>query len=135
MKTLLIAFGLALLSAGAASAAPRDCPDGMSQASTAELFFGRAVVGAPEVSEADWRRFVDEEVTPRFPDGLSVTDVYGQWRGPKGDFVRENSKALFLVLSGGPDQAANVGYIRDAYKRRFSQQSVLLVEQLACVSF
>src|SRR5215472_9140395 len=101
MKTLLIALAGASLLVGGASAAPRRCPPGLRQAATAELFFGRDVAGAPEVSEADWRQFVDEEVTPRFPDGLSVADVYGQWRSPKGDFVREDSKALFLVLAGG----------------------------------
>ena len=28
-----------------------------------------------------WRDFLDREVTPRFPSGLSVVDVYGQWHG------------------------------------------------------
>ena len=125
----------AALTSGAAHAAPHACPDGMKTATTAELFFGRNVGWAGQVSDSDWRTFLDEDVTPRFPDGLSVSDVYGQWRSPAGAFVRQNSKALFIVLAGRPDEQQRLNLIRDAYKRRFHQQAVLLVEQKACISF
>jgi len=126
---------VAALSAGAAQAAPHGCPEGMRSATTAELFFGRNVGWTGQVSDTDWRTFLDEEVTPRFPDGLSVSDVYGQWRSPAGAFVRQGTKALFIVLAGRPDEQQRLGQIRDAYKRRFHQQAVLLVEQAACISF
>src|SRR5579872_2119619 len=47
-----------------------------------KLYFGLGLIDRPEqgVSEADWRGFLDREVTPRFPNGLSVLDVYGQWQ-------------------------------------------------------
>lgn len=111
------------------------CPEGLRTANTAQLFFGRSIGWTGEVSEADWRAFLDAEVSPRFPDGLSVSDVYGQWKSPAGDFVREDSKALFIVLAGRPDEQQQLDLVRDAYKRRFHQQSVLLVEQKACVAF
>jgi hypothetical protein len=46
------------------------------------LYFGLGPIDAPDkgVSEAAWRAFLDKEVTPRFPSGLSVLDVYGQWQ-------------------------------------------------------
>jgi hypothetical protein len=125
----------AALSAGAAHAAPHGCPDGMRSATTAELFFGRNVGWSGQVSDSDWRSFLEVEVTPRFPDGLSVGDVYGQWRSPAGAFVRQNTKALFIVLAGRPDEQQRLNLVRDAYKRRFHQQAVLLVEQSSCVSF
>ena len=126
----------AALCAGAASAAPvRACPEGLKAASAAQLFFGRSMGEMGEVSDADWRAFVDAEVSPRFPDGLSISDVYGQWKSPAGDFVREDTKALFIVLAGAPGEQQRLDLIRDAYKRRFHQQSVLLVEQKACVAF
>jgi hypothetical protein len=127
----------AALVAGAAVAAtpPHVCPDGLKPAATAELFFGRSVGWTGQVSDADWRSFLDAEVTPRFPDGLAVSDVYGQLRSPAGAFVRQNDKALFIVLAGLPDEQQRLGLVRDAYKKRFHQQSVLMVEQHACVSF
>ena len=132
MKLLMIALASAIAAPAAAASA---CPQGLHPATTAELFFGRDVGEAVGVSDADWRQFVDQEVSPRFSSGLSVTDVYGQWRGPRGAFVREPAKALLLVISGTPDERADIGHIRDAYRRRFHQDSVLLVEQRACVSF
>ena len=124
------------VAAAAAAAVPASaCTEGLRPASTAQLFFGLSAANQPDVTDADWRAFVDAEVTPRFPDGLSVSDVYGQWKSPAGDFVRESTKAVFIVLAGRPDESERLGLIRDAYKRRFHQQSVLLVEQKACVSF
>jgi hypothetical protein len=126
----------ALFAAGAASAATsRTCPRGLHSATTAELFFGRSAGSNGQVSDADWSAFLDAEVTPRFPDGLSVSDVYGQWRSPAGAFVREDSKALFIVLANKPHDEERLELIRQAYKQRFHQQSVLLVEEKACVSF
>jgi hypothetical protein len=126
----------AMAAAGAASAAPpKTRPQGLHPATTAELFFGRSVGWNGQVSDADWRAFLEVEVTPRFPDGLSVNDVYGQWRSPAGAFVRQDSKALFIVLAGKPDEQQRLELIRAAYKRRFHQQSVLLVEEKACVAF
>ncbi len=45
------------------------------------LWAGPADESKKGISEADWRDFLDREVTPRFPSGLSVVDVYGQWQG------------------------------------------------------
>ena len=111
------------------------CPAGQARATTAELVFGRHIDDHTLVTDADWRHFIDEDVTPRFPDGLSVMDVQGQWRASNGSIVREPSKVLYLILDGGPDDPAKIANIRDAYKKRFRQESVLLVTSTACVSF
>ena len=133
MTVLKAAIALALV-ATPAFAAPRACPTGLHPATTAELFFGRngQDVG---VTDAAWRDFLDNEVSTRFSDGLSVSDVYGQWRDTHGQFVREPSKAVFLVLKGSPDDRRNLQAVRDAYRRRFNQSSVLLVQERGCVSF
>jgi Protein of unknown function (DUF3574). len=51
-----------------------------------ELYFGVGEESGPAdrpqaepISAARWRAFLDKEVTPRFPDGLTVFDAYGQW--------------------------------------------------------
>ena len=135
MRRILLAVVIAAaFAAEAAAAAPR-CPAGLRPATTAEVFFGQDIAGGGEVSDADWRGFLSAEVSPRFPDGLTVADVYGQWRGPKGSFVREPSKALFIVLGHRGDDQRRLALVRDAYKRQFRQDSVLLVEERACVGF
>jgi uncharacterized protein DUF3574 len=102
----------------------------------AELLFGRDIGNRLGVSDADWRRFVAREITPRFPDGLTVTDALGQWRDPdSGRIVREPSKRVEIVLPGHADDAARLDAIVTAYKRQFRQRSVGLILQSACVSF
>ena len=105
------------------------------RATQAELFFGRNVAARAMVSEEEWQRFLDEDVSPRFPDGFSVSDVYGQYRNNAGTIVREQSKQLLIVIAGAGADEAKLNAIRDAYKRRFNQESVLLVETPVCAEF
>jgi len=118
-----------------AAEAEEACPAGQERLRTAQLFFGRNVGAAGKVSEADFARFVDEELTPRFPDGLTVLDGGGQWRGPENQLVREASKIVLIVLPKQRDTSQRLQAVRAAYKTRFQQESVLLITQPACVSF
>ena len=102
------------------------------------LYFGLGPVQHPEqgVSEADWRGFLDREVTPRFPDGLSVVDVYGQWQG-KNQTSPERLRSKMLIIDY-PDTAENrakIEAIRSAWKLKTGDQSVMRVTTAADVSF
>jgi hypothetical protein len=103
-----------------------------------KLYFGLGPADAPEkgVSEAAWRKFLDEEVTSRFPAGLSVLDVYGQWQG-KGQKApgRIRSKMLIIDYPATAENAAKIEAVRFAWKQRTHDQSVLKVTQPADVSF
>lgn len=111
------------------------CASGQHAGHVAELFFGRSIKGGGSVSDAEFAAFVDEEVAPRFPAGFTLVDAKGAWRSVASKAVRERSKVLIIVLAGAPGEAAKLDAIRDAYRKRFRQDSVLLVEQPSCVSF
>ena len=96
------------------------------------LYFGRDKPAGGEVSDAEWSAFVAEEVTPRFPAGLSVIDLEGQYRDPSGRIGRERTKLLLIVVFDAPAHHAKVSEIIEAYNRRFGQHSVFRVEQPAC---
>jgi len=130
-----VALALFLAACATPGQRPASCPPDLSPVTTAELYFGRDIGGTLGVSEDDWRAFLDAEVTPRFPDGLSVTDVAGQWRGADGVIVREPSKALLLILSGAPGEADRIAAIRAAYRARFHQEAVLLLRRQGCAAF
>jgi hypothetical protein len=103
-----------------------------------KLYFGLGPADHSEqgVSEAEWRAFLDKEVTPRFPDGLSVLDVYGQWQG-KNETAPERLRSKLLIIDH-PDTAENrakIDAIRSAWKQRTGDQSVLMVNEPADVSF
>lgn len=124
---------LALFLAGCANV-EGPCPPGGKQMVVAELLYGRNVGGKLGVGEAAFRRYVDEELTPRFPDGLTVLEATGQWRD--GDLVvKEPSKVVLVALADEPGIHAKLTDAREAYKRRFNQQSVGLLLRRACVSF
>jgi hypothetical protein len=111
------------------------CPTGQERLRTAQLFFGRSIDGKPDVTDAQFRDFMDNELTPRFPDGLTVLDGGGQWRGDENRLIREAAKVVMIVLTDRPDTERRIDAARAAYKQRFAQESVLLVTQPACVSF
>jgi hypothetical protein len=122
--------------AGAAAQSPASACHGQQRRDVAELLFGRDIGNRLGVSEAAWQRFVAREITPRFPDGLTVTNALGQWRDPDGGrIVREPSKRVEIVLPGNSDDGARLAAIVSAYKRQFRQRSVALIVQSACVSF
>jgi hypothetical protein len=102
------------------------------------LYFGLGQADHPEqgIGESAWRDFLDKEVSPRFPSGLSVVDVYGQWQGVHQTAPeRLRSKMLVIDYPDTPDNRAKVEAIRSAWKRRTGDQSVLRVTQPAEVSF
>lgn len=103
-----------------------------------ELYFSVGTEGQPQtqVDEAQWRSFLDREVTPRFPDGLTVFDGYGQWlfRGAAGP-ERQRAKVLVVLHEDTPARSADIEAIRAAWKRASGHQSVLWSRQRADVSF
>lgn len=141
---LLLAIGLGLYAMSSQSTpSPTLHGDKAHPAATqgwvdTKLYFGLGPADAPDkgVSEAAWRDFVDKEVTPRFPAGLSVVDVYGQWQG-KNEKVPEGirSKLLMIDYPENHDNEARVEAIRAAWKKLTGDQSVLKVTQSADVSF
>lgn len=103
-----------------------------------KLYFGLGPAGHPEqgISEQRWREFLDREVTPRFPSGLSVVDVYGQWLSKgKSEPERLRSKMLIIDYPDSAENRARIDAIRAAWKRMTGDESVLKVTEPADVSF
>jgi hypothetical protein len=102
-----------------------------------ELYFGLGDADRKGgADEAGWRDFLDKEVTPRFPSGLTVLDAYGQWQGAgQAGPERLRSKLVVLLHPDTPAQRAAIDAIRTAWKAKTGDQSVLRVSQPAEVSF
>ena len=137
-SSLLAAAALGLLSPFAAPGSRADaptCPAGTEPYAEYRLFFGRSRDGVEVVTDGQWRAFLAEEITPRFPDGLTVVDAAGQWRAPSGAIERERAKMLLVLAGPGEDAMRRTREIAEAYKRAFGQSSVLRVVTTACASF
>lgn len=97
------------------------------------LYFGRARPKG-SVSELEWQVFLRDEVTPRFPDGLTVWDAEGQWRAAAGGLEHEQSKVLLIVHPDTPEARQAIQDVIAAYRKAFEQQAVLWETARVCIS-
>jgi hypothetical protein len=77
------------------------------------------------VSAVEWRNFVDEVITPRFP-GFTEWDAQGHWKSD-----REFTHVVEIVHPDRSGNNAKIGEIIAEYKRRFQQEAVLLIRDRA----
>jgi hypothetical protein len=131
-----LALAAALVAAGpvAAKTASGECGAPATVQTRSMLYFGMSRPKGGVVSEDQWQAFLKDEVTPRFPDGLTVLDGRGQWRGPRGVIDREASK---VVIIEHPDTTAALRKVEAmiaAYKKQFEQEAVLWEREPVCAA-
>jgi hypothetical protein len=130
----------ALLCVVGAASAPGARGEGCAAPTSAmqqvELYFGSSVKGRPFVTEEAWSQFLASEVTPKFPDGLTVFDANGQWRSDAGRIYREATHVLLILYKADATTEGKIEAIRDAYKKQFQQENApLRVDATVCVAF
>jgi hypothetical protein len=124
---------IATVSHAQAPAAAAPCGTAALPQVRTTLYFGLArPKGA--VSELEWQLFLRDEVTARFPDGLTVWEAEGQWRRPDGVVDHERSKVLLLVHADTSAARAAVQGLVDRYRKVFEQQSVLWETARVCAA-
>ena len=108
-----------------------DCGASSAPQLRTTLYFGLArPKGA--VTELEWQLFLRDEVTRRFPEGLTVWEAEGQWRTPAGSIDNEQSKVLLLVHPDTSAARQSVLAVIEAYRKTFEQQSVLWESARVC---
>ncbi len=129
----LLLFGIPLAHAEDAKPLP-SCAATAKPLARLELIFGLSSKRGP-ITNAAFARFLEREVSPRFPDGFSSFEGHGQWRGKDGRISKEPSRLLLIWYVPDAASDAKIEAIRTAYKKRFHQESVLRADALSCVSF
>jgi len=111
---------------------------------SAMLYFGRDRDGeeAPKpgggipIPDPEWHKFLEDVVTPRFPDGFTVFDSYGQWRNPiTGIITRQRSAVINILTPQSPEVLHRLDEIREIYKQQNHHLSVGLSLSPACAGF
>lgn len=121
----MLAVAALLIMAGCATEPEFQCPKGLQEVVRYELFFGLDHADGRSVSADEWEAFLADTVTPRFPWGLSVLDVKGQWQRPDGVVERENTKLVMLAYPPPlSDGIVLIDEISREYQRRFGQDPV-----------
>ena len=96
-----------------------------------ELFFGRCRPDGGVVSGAEWEKFVDEHITPRFEEGLTIVDADGRWKSETGEIISEKTKVVILLHEDSEENDESIENVQDKYKQLFEQESVLRVDTCA----
>jgi hypothetical protein len=111
--------------------AQTSCPAPQQPMRDIELMLGR-----PDGSDARWTRFLADEVTPRFPNGLTVYETRGQWRDPRNELIRrERSRVLRIITPADAALVDKIDAIVQRYKKAFRQTSVGIIARDVCASF
>ncbi|MEB3282309.1 MAG: DUF3574 domain-containing protein [Lyngbya sp.] len=114
---------------------PEDYPHKVSQTlSKDELYFGLSKQQG-QITETEWKLFLEEVITPRFQAGLTVIDANGQYLNAAGILIQEQTKLVILIHPNTPKEQQFIQEIIGEYKQRFNQESVLRVSSSVTVSF
>ncbi len=114
------------------------CPAGLESFVEFSFYFGLERGDSRQISEEEWDEFLADEVTPHFPDGLTVYDARGQWLDTEASrLYREGTKVLNILV---PDEGAasakrRLDEIADSYVDAFDQQVVFKTSRDACAGF
>jgi hypothetical protein len=100
-----------------------------------ELFFGLSKPDGSPISDAEYQRFLDTEITPRFSDGFTLLNGNGHYRSASGEIIREPSRVVILFYPYDRAKSAAADEIRAAYRKQFQQESVLRADSPSCVGF
>lgn len=92
-----------------------------------ELYFGRNIGTTGRVSDRQFNQFLNDVVTPRFPEGLTVHDASGQFLDQSGRLIQELSKVISLVVEDTEQNETAIQQVITTYKQQFQQESVLEV--------
>lgn len=95
-----------------------------------ELYFGLSKPTGEEITETNWKKFLNLVVEPRFPEGFTILNADGQYMK-----TEEPAKVLVIFHSNSGKENQFMQEIIDKYKQQFQQQSVLRVSCLVTVLF
>ncbi|WP_241968195.1 DUF3574 domain-containing protein [Streptomyces sp. ICBB 8177] len=133
---VLVAAGTVVLAPFVVAA---ETPVGPREAYTeTTLLFGtQRPDGGTPVTAAQFQRFLDTQVTTRFPAGLTVEDGTGQYRDRHGVIEKERSYRVVIVYPTRKAASANAELeaVRSLYDHAFQQESVGRLDESVHASF
>ena len=114
MNKLILALCLALLCVFPALAQTVEHNEGVWY----RLHLGTGV-GDKAVSTELLKSFIDKEICPKFPDGLTIIEARGQWKSEEYGVIRERTIIIDLHCPDTDDCREKIAAIAKAYADRF----------------
>ncbi len=76
---------------------------------------------------AEWQQFLGDEITSRFPSGLTTWDASGQWRDAHGAIEHERTHIVQIVHRANGEEEGRIVALIALYKKKFAQEAVFRV--------
>jgi hypothetical protein len=61
------------------------------------LYFGMNRPSGGVISEPEFKQFLQQEISSRFPKGLTLFAAKGQWQGATGTIAQEKTQVVEIV--------------------------------------
>ena len=121
-----------LLALAGPAAAGQACSNGLREAVEHKMVFGLMDRQGNRVTGKEWRQFLDEVITPRLSEGVTVYEGQSQW-SEYGKLAQVPVKVVLAVVSSAPAQSTKlVDEISNEFAKRFRQSQVYHIAAPAC---
>jgi hypothetical protein len=120
----LFIFVIALAGPGCNSAATTASS---AQFVATNVYCGRNIPAGGEVTEEQFAAFLETDVTPAFPAGLTAYDAYGQMQTAEGKIVKQKTKVLLLVHDNSKTSVDAIHKIVASYRSKFGNPQVMVM--------
>ncbi|WP_333877977.1 DUF3574 domain-containing protein [Methylobacter sp.] len=99
------------------------------------FYFGMNKPAGGAVSDREFNQFLQQEISSRFPKGLTLFEAKGQWQGANGMIEQENSRVVEIVCDDKQENRDKVAAIAAKYKALFAQEAVMVIKSQPEVVF
>ena len=101
-----------------------------------DLYFGQSKPDGSMITKAEWDDFHETQIARIFKEGSTTTTVTGNWKDPVSHkLITEPTYVVTYYHKKSPQVSKQIDSLRNIYKNKFQQQSVLRVDKRSKVSF
>lgn len=94
------------------------------------LYFGQSKPGGGMLTAAEWKAFKEGQVTRVFKEGCTILEGSGNWYDPdRRQQITEPTYVVVYLYKPSRQLSQQIDSLREWYKTRFQQQSVLRVDK------
>ncbi len=101
-----------------------------------QLYFGQSKPSGEMITQEEWNAFKENYISKYFKEGSTVISVSGNWYDPVAHkLVTEPTYLVVYFYKRSPLRSRQVDSLRNWYKTKFEQQSVLRVDRKVRATF
>jgi len=93
-----------------------------------ELYFGARIADGSLISTQAWAEFLEQVITPAFPDGLTVVQALGQMRGSNGVIRQQPTWVVVILRPRGSVEDQRILSVVNNFRSRFKGAELMRVD-------